>query len=183
MGTIRHTLHACTLTCNFGPTETVFRTMLFFSYLSVLMTLSGAINEPHAIYISVVELESDEIRVKVFSDDLRDAIRNHTGVQSVSIDDFCAKYQKEIQQYFGEKLRLKINEAEVPYQYKIATEEGDSYWITFSFIKSGDWKSVKVEDTHFMELFPTQSNIIKVGWPDLRFGKIRAGETSCSFEF
>lgn len=148
------------------------------------MALVSPSKERHAVYISVVEIEAKTIRIKVFSDDLRDAIRNHTGITSdSSTTNYCDRYQNEIQQYFYQKLTLTINESNVAFQYKESSEEGDSYWITFGFTKEEDWKSVKVEDKHFMELFPTQSNIIKVNWPELRFNRLTLGQPSCTFEF
>ncbi len=158
--------------------------MHFLPYISLLIMFANPTAERHAVYISVVEIEAKEIRVKVFSDDLRDAIRNYAGITSdSSITNYCDRNQKEIQQYFSEKLSLFINGTKIPYQFQEASEEGDSYWITFSFATVPEWKSIKVEDRHFMELFPTQSNIIKVNWPDLRFGKLNMAQPSCSFEF
>lgn len=158
--------------------------MQFFTYLSLFIIVTGPSVERHAVYISVVEIEAKEIRVKVFSDDLRDAIRNHSGVTSdSSITNYCDRYQSEIQQYFAQKLTLIINQNKTPFQYQKSSEEGDSYWITFGFTVEEDWKSIKVEDRHFMELFPTQSNIIKVNWPELRFGRLNMAQPSCSFEF
>lgn len=158
--------------------------MLILSYLSLLMILVNPVEDRHAVYISVVEIEAKQVRVKVFSDDLRDAIRNHARITpDTSVMNFCERYQKEIQGYFNEKLTLTINNTKVPYQYQSTSEEGDSYWITFGFTIEEDWKSIQVEDKHFMELFPTHSNIIKVNWPTLRFGRLSASQTSCSFEF
>ncbi|MDW3196036.1 MAG: DUF6702 family protein [Cytophagales bacterium] len=158
--------------------------MLFFSYLSLLLVLVNPSEDNHAVYISVVEIEASQIRVKVFSDDLRDAIRSHAGiVPDSSVVHYCSKYQKEINQYFSEKLTLVINEKEIPFQFHTASDEGESYWISFGFSMEEEWKSMQVEDKHFMEMFPGQSNIIKVNWPDSRFGRLNASETSCSFEF
>lgn len=158
--------------------------MLFLSYLSLCLFLVSPIEDEHAVYISVVEIEARQIRVKVFSDDLRDAIRSHAGIVSDSSAlDYCNKYQKEIHQYFSEKLTLVINDKEIPFRFQAASDEGDSYWINFSFSMDEEWNSIQITDKHFMEMFPGQSNIIKVNWPDLRFGKLSADETSCSFEF
>ncbi len=158
--------------------------MQFLLYLPLLITLISPIEERHAVYISVVEIEVNEIRVKVFSDDLRDAIRNHAGVIAEdNTTDFCNKYQQEIERYFSEKLSLVINDESIPFKYESATDEGDSYWIKFQFDQEENWRSIEVEDKHFMELFPTQSNIIKVNGPALRFGRLSVNQTSCSFEF
>lgn len=158
--------------------------MLFLSAFSLFLVLTGPLKEDHAVYISVVEIEAKNIRIKVFSDDLRDAIRNHAGIVSDSmVTDYCSRYRKEIYQYFNEKLKLIINEKEAPFQFKKATDEGDSYWINFEFNVEEDWESLQIEDTHFMEMFPGQSNIIKVSWPVQRFSRLSANETSCHFKF
>ena len=158
--------------------------MLHLSYLSLLFFFASPGEDRHAVYISVVEIEAEKIRVKVFSDDLRDAIRNDTGiVPDTAVSDFCDRHHEEIQQYFMKNLKIKINEKPVAYHYESASFEGDSYWINFGFIPEQEWKSIYIEDKHFMELFPSQSNIIKVKATDLRFDRLTSSKTSCSFEF
>lgn len=154
------------------------------TYLSLLIAAGNTDETPHAVYISVVEITTGEIKVKVFTDDLMDAIRNHSkSVSNASEAEFCGRHRKELQNYFKEKLKVRINQKPVSFNYHSSSQEGDSFWISFDFSMNETWKSIRVEDRHFMELFPTQSNIVKINGPAQRFGKLSATQASCSFEF
>ncbi len=139
----------------------------------------------HAVYISVVEFQENSVRIKVFTDDLQDAIRNDSpgSFQPGNISDFCNLNQSAIEKYFQNKLKIVINNSPVAIKYLKSRVEGDSYWINFTMNFSGSWKSLNISAPFFRELFPTQSNIIKVMGSKPRFCKITAGNPQCSFEF
>lgn len=138
----------------------------------------------HAIYISVVEIYPSEVKVKVFTDDLISAIRNsNANLKQSTEEEFCSANQRLIESYFKSKLKIKVNGTPVSLTYRNSILEGDSYWISFNSNAATDWKTVQVEDTHFLELFPTQSNIVKLTGSKQRFCKLSKGTTNCSFEF
>ncbi|MEM9328961.1 MAG: DUF6702 family protein [Bacteroidota bacterium] len=152
-----------------------------FTYLFALFLMLDLRSE-HAVYISVVEITDGRVEVKVFTDDLQNAIRNFDPNMKMAQDDqFCRENRNTIQSYFQRNLKIDINDKPMEFSYASATTEGDSYWIVFDMGKVGTWKTVSVEDRHFMEIFPTQTNIIKIIGGKQRFCKLTIGDPSCSF--
>jgi len=96
----------------------------------------AAINEDHAIYLSTIKMEvkSDEISItiKVFEDDLRDALRSHHGYV---IDTTSTSFNEEIESYF------------------------EKHVINFSTYRSSI-ERLHIKLDYFMELFPTQQNVL-----------------------
>lgn len=120
----------------------------------------------HAIYISVLEIDEKEMKVKVFTDNLDDAIRNDAN---------------SIEGYFRKKIRLQINEQFVGFNLQEVSEEGDSYWITFKLDAPTNWQSFYLEADYFMELFPDQTNVVKVIGDNPQFFRLTKANPTCSF--
>jgi hypothetical protein len=122
--------------------------------------------EMHAIYVSVLEIEdieakSGELRLKVFTDDLEDAIYNQVGIR-YDLKGDCNLAQEAIQRYLSDHLELIIDNQKVSIGY-ISCEINDiSLWITFSFSSNGQWTKVDLKADYLMELFPTQSNVVSI---------------------
>lgn len=120
-------------------------------------------SEDHAIYISVLEIEEKqsrtELRVKVFTDDLANAVKNSFTNDVVMIEDFPSENEALIEAYFKDHLILKSKSRELDYYFIEYKTVGDSYWFTFEVLGSiGLLHSIKAD--YFMELFPTQQNIV-----------------------
>lgn len=138
----------------------------------------------HAIYISVLEFDQQQLRVKLFTDDLQDAIRNYSSdFKPGETNSFIQKNQRLVESYLNDKIQLSINGQVVKVNFQSSKVEGDSYWITFSLRNVGEWKSLSLRDTHFMELFPTQTNIIKITGDKQRFCKLTKQSNTCNFTF
>ena len=122
--------------------------------------------DEHAIYISVVEIEhkeitSSEIRVKVFKDDLRDVIKNNEGEVIANLE-YCPKNISDLENYFNKTIEIQIDDQKLTLKHESCSLEGDAYWFFFSSEAPSAWNSISIKDIHFLELFPTQSNIVKV---------------------
>ena len=138
----------------------------------------------HAIYISVLEFDNQELKVKLFTDDLQDAIRNFSeDFKPGENNSFLQQNEGIIEAYFNQKINLKINGQQIRVKFQQGTVEGDSYWITFGLGNVGEWKTLSLSDTHFMELFPNQQNIVKVMGEKPRFCKLNSQNKNCSFNF
>ena len=138
--------------------------MLIILVASSFMWITPATE--HAIYISVVEIENmnttgSEIRIKVFKNDFRDAIRNDGG-ETIPEIDACPKNSMDLENYFNKNLELSIDKQTLPLRYRSCSLEGDAYWFIFSAETPINWTTIHIKDTHFFELFPTQSNIIRI---------------------
>ena len=85
------------------------------SYLLIVFGLQSFCAEyEHAIYISVLEIDKKEIKVKVFTDNLQDAIRNDAYNYIPSTEaNFHIVNQPAIEWYFQKKIQLKINDKSV----------------------------------------------------------------------
>lgn len=145
------------------------KSLLCFS----MLLLCAAFRAPeHALYLSVSEVKLQPegistIRIKVFSDDLQNAIRNFSAqYQHASLQEFFEKNERLIMQYFQEHLQLSINGRPVRYTYQSHTVEQDAHFITYRFNWEGEAAKISMEADFFMELFPTQTNIVKVQQQD-----------------
>ncbi len=122
----------------------------------------------HALYLSMTEIElsadgTGNIEVKVFSDDLQNALRNYSSAyQPADLENFFDKNKGLAGQYFRTHLRLLLNEDTVKYQLVDYDIESNAHFITFHFTTPPDALSLSLEADFFMELFPTQNNVIKV---------------------
>ena len=156
--------------------------MLFALLLSLSLLKSAG--DGHEIYLSVLEINTGQMKVKVFTDNLQDAIRNDAQVlSSPDAATFLANHTAAIEAYFQKKIKLQIDERTVPFSLKEATLEGDSYWITFDLHPVNDWKSLYLEASYLMELFPDQKNIVKVMLERPQFYTLTKNQPSCRLTF
>lgn len=140
--------------------------MLSFILIQLCLLISPTID--HAIYISVLEIDSQQLKVKVFSDDLKDALRNDSS---------------SVEAYFQKKINLHINNQPIRFVLKEVTEEGESQWITFLMETPSQWHSFNLKADYFMELFPDQTNVVKVRVDSPRYFRLNQSNPSISFEF
>ncbi len=137
----------------------------------------------HGIYISVLEIDPQEMKVKVFINDLQDAIRNDaTSISPSSNISFPTQNRAAIEAYFQKKVQLEINSQNVPFSLTESKLEGDSYWFTFLLNEHAKWDSFHLTATYLMELFPDQSNVVKVLGKKPQFFRLTMDNTSCSFK-
>ena len=135
--------------------------------LFLLLPFFGASPEAdHAVYISVLEIDQQQMKVKVFEDNLQDALRNDSNT---------------VEGYFRKKIKLKINGNAVGFDFENKKVEGDSYWITFRLHEHEEWQSFSLEANYFMELFPDQTNVVKVLTEEPQFFRLSIFNPKCSF--
>ena len=144
------------------------------SFLMILSTLVNTSNfsfyenSNHAMYISVVEIEkavdnnNGLIRVKVFTNDLEDAIFNFSQQRIDLSGGNCKPSTKLINDYFAAHLDIKIGDEFIKLSFSSCEENDISSWLNFDFTSQENWKTVEVKADYLMELFPTQSNIVNI---------------------
>jgi hypothetical protein len=140
---------------------------LFYFHLIAIPKFEFVLD--HALYLSSTELKFKEkeilITVKVFSDDLRDAIKNHdpASYQSGELAHFVDANSKLIEDYFRLYLTLK-NEKDntLTLHYMGSSIEGDAHFIQLSAPLKEQEIALSVTASFFIELFPTQMNIVVV---------------------
>ena len=148
----------------------------------VLVLLSSFFWPGHAIYISVLEIDNQQMKVKVFADDLQDAIRNSSkSFKSTPLTTLHSTNRQAIEAYFQEKIKVEADSRIASFSMDQVVVEGDSYWITLRFDGSQKWQSCILQANYLMELFPDQTNVIKVLGNKPQFFRLDRGNTSCSF--
>jgi hypothetical protein len=122
----------------------------------------------HALYLSLTEVDiakdSMKVVVKVFSDDLSDALKNHAPAeyQPADLTLFFSDNETVATDYFNDKLKLFADQSRLNLVLDGHTVEGDAHFITFQSKHSKSIKSLSVEATFLMELFPTQLNVVEI---------------------
>lgn len=137
-----------------------------------LFSWSGKVPEApaHALYLAVVQVDhsrSDEeakVLVKVFTDDLRDAVRAAYPQEFVptELSQLCQRNRQLIEAYFQAKLNFQINAQSRPLSFAGHSLENEVFWLQFRLQAPERWKTIAIDAPFFMELFSTQSNIIQV---------------------
>lgn len=131
------------------------------AYLLNLLLLASTPND-HAIYLSFVKLDmgKQEITIKVFSDDLDNVLRNY----DVSYSSADSEKQREeiLQSYFQDKFLVYLNDEKILLSYDKMSIENDASFLIFRFEKNESVTQITVRGDYFMELFPTQNNVIEI---------------------
>lgn len=156
--------------------------MLPFFWIQVLALITFN-NSEHAMYISVLEIDQQEIRVKVFTDNLEDAIRNDAQHYAPPVEGaFHVVNQQYIEAYFQKKIVLKSGEKRISLTLKKSSHEGDSYWFTFTPTSIEKSEEIELKANYLMELFPDQTNVVKVMSSSPKFFRLTKFFPSCSFK-
>jgi hypothetical protein len=122
----------------------------------------------HAIYVSVLEIESDSDKetasamVKIFANDLEDAIFNHSDNRLDLLTGNCDLNSELILNYFYDHLQLIIDGNPQKYSFVGCEINDTSLWLTFEFKSPSKWKELAITADYLMELFPTQSNVVSI---------------------
>lgn len=125
-------------------------------FLPDLLTAAEVVEE-HAIYLSTLKMDVQEqgvqMTIKVFEDDLRDALRAHHGYV---IDTTSASFIDEVESYFVDHIKI---DRSLKYAVDHVSLVGDSFVISASSSQILD-DTIEIEADYFMELFPTQQNVL-----------------------
>ena len=125
--------------------------------------------EDHAIYISLIEVDHKDfggnatIKIKVFANDMEDAIRNASNKTINFLDPSgCANGKAEVEDYFSRHFSYTIDGKATPLALAQCEPKGDAVWFYFRIDCPARWGQVEVKADFLMELFPTQSNVITI---------------------
>lgn len=155
--------------------------MLFVLLIS-LHFLTPKSTTDHAVYLSVLEIDGKQMRAKVFTDNIQDAIRNDSEeFVPTAEEEFPNRNRSAIEKYFQKKIELEINNRGVSISLQEASLEGDSYWITFHLETAEKWETFYLKADYLMELFPDQTNVVKIINEKPRFFRLTKSNASCSF--
>lgn len=134
----------------------------------------------HAIYLSLVEVDHKDlgivatVKVKVFADDMEDAMMNAFKKRINFLDaSSCDSGKSEVEAYFEKYFSYRINNKLATLTLVNCEANGEAIWLYFKIDCPDKWTRVEVKANFLMELFPTQANIITIYHGDeKRFLKI-----------
>ena len=136
--------------------------------MSLLDPGTGDRSSSHAIYVSVLEIVSPAVngkgslKVKVFANDLEDAIFNQVQQRPDLLSGDCSQVNVLLSNYFKAHLTFKIDGREQVYSFVSCEVNDISLWLTFEFASPKIWREVEITADYLMELFPTQSNVVSI---------------------
>lgn len=139
------------------------RSILYVGLFLFFNTGNFFLSDDHAIYLSTLEISEDNgalnLMVKVFEDDLRDALKNS---YNQVIDPHSDAFNFQVETYFQSHIKLKIGENQLLWQLSSIELVGDSYQIGFASPATSSEGSISMEVSYFYELFPTQQNVLNL---------------------
>ncbi len=137
---------------------------LFFFSLLLLVPFA---RPQHALYLSLTEVRvagsAGSLEVKVFSDDLQDALRNYSdSYQPGSLENYFERNEQLATDYFAENLTIRVNGQKADLQYQGFSRENDAHFIRFRMKLPAETRQIAIEAGFLMEVFPDQVNVVKV---------------------
>ena len=121
----------------------------------------------HAIYVSVTEIKYQgetnklEISVKMFTNDLEDAIYNQTKTRiSLRTIEDLDNHASKIENYVNQCFSLKMNDQANSLKLLRAENEGDATWSYWEVPINKVVSSLEIQNQVLTELFAAQSNVV-----------------------
>lgn len=145
----------------------------------------------HALYLGTIQLKHEagadhaQMNIKVFSDDLQSAVRNASaGFQTGPLSNLFEKNETLIKAYFRQHTNITINgQLTVPTLSKW-NQQNDVHLLTFELSCPTQWQEVEFKANFFMELFPTQSNVVSIMNGERRqFARLNKQKSNCQAKF
>ncbi|MEE9372366.1 MAG: DUF6702 family protein [Saprospiraceae bacterium] len=137
----------------------------------------------HAFYISVIEIEVDsnnfaKATIKLFADDVSDAVRAHQG----DIISRNGKYQKQeikyLEHYFEDHFFIHNNIDTVRFKITSHTTEDQTVWINLISRAPITHKS-KFTASYLIDIFPDQINMIHLTMKGEKlFAQVKKGKVT-----
>jgi len=165
--------------------------------LGWLFLCSSFSSASHAIYIGTIKIYHQEekghttMEVKVFSDDLQNALKNEQELAYLpNKSAMCNNDTDALQQYFDKYLQVWVNDKAMHFQLIDCEVINEVHLLHFAPTSTTQWQVLKVKATFFMELFPTQSNVLQVSFDkknssdsSSRFGRMTLGKETLELKF
>lgn len=145
----------------------------------------------HALYLGTVQLKHEtgadhaQMNIKVFSDDLQSAVRNASAdFQTGPLSNLFEKNEGLIKAYFRQHTKITINGQLIVPTLNKWVQQNDVHLLTFELSCPAQWQGVDFQANFFMELFPTQSNVVSIMNGEQRqFARLNKQNSSCQAKF
>lgn len=121
----------------------------------------------HALYLSTCEVvvhddQTWEAQLRIFFDDLEDAITNHSGYRPNLVNDQIAQHQPAISAYLNEHLFFVQGNSKITFQVTKAIRNQDVVEINLQSRQIWPDKSILVKNNLLMEIFEAQKNVMVI---------------------
>lgn len=150
----------------FGYSYHEIMSSALISILLTVITTNNIIEKPifHAVYISVLELNKEEqtLKIKIFENDLKDAIFSQTQERVSFSEGKCYVNKSIVESYLSKHLQLLVNNQPMLFTLQRCELNETSLWLHFSLNAPQHWQKLHIKADYLMELFPTQSNVVSV---------------------
>ena len=139
--------------------------MKLFLYL---FAFSFFLKPDHAFYVSITDIaymeneQELEVQIKIFADDLEDDIRSSQN-KLVKLQDGVSEGESAIvHQYLLDKVEILMDGKAPEISMYSCTLEGDAVFSVYKGKLVSKPSLVSISNTVLIDLFPTQSNIIRL---------------------
>lgn len=125
------------------------------------------------------------MNIKVFSDDLQSAVRNSSAdFQAGPLSNLFEKNEALIRAYFRQHTHITINGQLIAPTLSKWEQQNDVHLLTFELSCPTQWQEVEFKANFFMELFPTQSNVVSIMNGERRqFARLNKQKSNCQAKF
>lgn len=139
----------------------------FFSY--IVFSAGMAVTPVHPLHVSVTEIEFDEkdkaleIIMRIFIDDLEEAIRIHQQDKTLNILEPRQKTSDQlVNEYLAKHFRIFLDGKQQKTIYLGHELEGDAIICYIEVANVRKWKVIEIINDIIFEVYDDQSNIINV---------------------
>ena len=141
--------------------------------------------EEHALYLATHRLAHEGGRYvfqsKVFWDDLQNALKANSDLQEpVNQIDVCAQ-SKWIESYWNKKVQMRSSDQLVYFTLDKCTLIGEMALLEFNLSSIDPNKGVQMNCELFLDLFPSQQNIVQWDGTNQLFERLSQGNTKLSW--
>lgn len=146
----------------------LIRKIICIGWLLAILILSSSWM-PHKFYVSLTEIrynvqsERLELSMRIFPDDLDQALLERNGIQSqLATDDEHDDADSLMKAYLLERFSLQADGVEIAFSYLGKESESDAIWCYFESGPLVTPQELLIRHEILTEIFPDQVNIVQV---------------------
>lgn len=143
--------------------------IIFFKKISIFFTLmfTQLINniDVHDYYVSTTEVNFShnnhiQITIKVFIDDFEEMIQDNNNNLKLAPDSDSKKIDQITNQYISEKLKIKINNSQLKYEFIGREYKSDILQLYYEAVLTEKVQVITFENNILYDYFKNQQNVV-----------------------
>lgn len=141
--------------------------LLYIWLCHILVLGTSFLSSDHALYIAKMDVrcqnqDTTKIVLKLFSDDLANALKGENDKISLSQLERLCDFEKEMTTYINENLTVSFDGDANQDLVWTCDQQGDVHVLTSNVIHKNMWSEIQVNCELLLELFPTQKTILSI---------------------